>query len=623
MKQYIFDVETDGLYANKIHCLAYCDTSTGLVCSTSYIEQIKDFFLQENVVLIGHNIVLYDIPTIERLLNIEIKAKKIDTLALSWTLFSDRNKHGLGEWGSYFGTEKPKIEDWENLSIQEYIHRCEEDVKINLKLWQMQEKYLWSLYSNQQEIDNYLNYLTFKLECVAEQEKIGIELDLELCNKTLQELEILKEEKIEGLKSAMPKVPVKAIKNYPKVFNKANGEISSIGQKWLDFLKEQNLPENHIESIEYVIDYEEPNPNSHDQIKKWLYSLGWIPEHLKIVKDKVKNTTKKVPQVASIEGQGEICNSIKKLIEIEPKLEHLNSLSIISHRISVFKGFLENEVEGRLYPSMAGYTNTLRLMHKVIVNLPGFDKKWGKEIRSCLIANEGAELCGSDMSALEDSTKQHFIYQYDSKYVNELRTPGFDAHLDIAVLAGLLTKEQSEEHKLYERTGGKEGKSYKSIRFKAKTTNFCATYGGGAEKIALTANIPLKEAEKLHRIYWERNKSIKKVAENVKIKEIRGQKWLYNPVSKFWYSLRAKKDIFSTLNQSTGAFCFDIWVYYVRQQGTKISLQMHDEILFNTYNKETTIANLRNAIKLTNEQLKLNVPLDISIAFGNTYADVH
>jgi hypothetical protein len=34
--------------------------------------------------------------------------------------------------------------------------------------------------------------------------------------------------------------------------------------------------------------------------------------------------------------------------------------------------------------------------------------------------------------------------------------------------------------------------------------------------------------------------------------------WLYNPVSKFWYSA-IYKDIFSTLNQGTGVYCFDTW----------------------------------------------------------------
>ena len=59
-----------------------------------------------------------------------------------------------------------------------------------------------------------------------------------------------------------------------------------------------------------------------------------------------------------------------------------------------------------------------------------------------------------------------------------------------------------------------------------------------------------------------------------------GKKWIFNPVSQFWYSLRAEKDRFSTLNQSTGVYCFDQWIKRVRKKGIIINLQMHDEILF-------------------------------------------
>jgi hypothetical protein len=259
------------------------------------------------------------------------------------------------------------------------------------------------------------------------------------------------------------------------------------------------------------------------------------------------------------------------------------------------------------------------------VNLPGVAKKLGMEIRGSLIAEDDGILCGSDMSSLEDSTKQHYMFQYDPKYVTEMRTPGFDPHLDIAVLAKLLTVEQSDEHKLYESTKGKVGKSYKSIRGKAKTVNFASVYGAGPPKIALTAGMSLKEAKLLHKIYWDRNKSVKQVAEACIVKTIAGKKWLFNPVSRFWYSLRAEKDRFSTLNQGTGVYCFDTYIKYVRRQGIRIALQMHDEILFKTVesNKEVIKWKLNDAIYSVNQEVKLNVPLGISMDFGKNYADCH
>ena len=150
------------------------------------------------------------------------------------------------------------------------------------------------------------------------------------------------------------------------------------------------------------------------------------------------------------------------------------------------------------------------------------------------------------MSSLEDTTKQHYMYFFDPDYVTQMRVPGFDPHLDIAVLAGMMTPEQAEQHKRKE-------VDYSQIRNKAKTVNFAGVYGAGPPKIALTTGMPLKQAQKLHKTYWDRNKSVKQVANSARTKTTKfmgeEQMWLYNPVSKFWYTLRYEKDKFSTLNQ--------------------------------------------------------------------------
>ena len=138
------------------------------------------------------------------------------------------------------------------------------------------------------------------------------------------------------------------------------------------------------------------------------------------------------------------------------------------------------------------------------------------------------------------------MYFFDPNYVTQMRVPGFDPHLDIAVLAKMMTWEQAEQHKRKE-------VDYSQIRNKAKTVNFAGVYGAGPPKIALTTGMPLSQAKKLHQTYWNRNKAVKQVAASVKTKtthyEGEEQMWLLNPVSGFWYSLRYEKDKFSTLNQ--------------------------------------------------------------------------
>ena len=104
-----------------------------------------------------------------------------------------------------------------------------------------------------------------------------------------------------------------------------------------------------------------------------------------------------------------------------------------------------------------------------------------------------------------------------------------------------------------------------------------------------------------------------------------GQKWLYNPVSMLWYSLRHEKDRFSTLNQGTGVWCFDKWVELVKKDGPPIIGQFHDEIiaLVKKGHREKVTAHLKRAMKQLNEMLMLNRELDCSVDFGNNYAEIH
>jgi DNA polymerase I-like protein with 3'-5' exonuclease and polymerase domains len=166
----------------------------------------------------------------------------------------------------------------------------------------------------------------------------------------------------------------------------------------------------------------------------------------------------------------------------------------------------------------------------------------------------------------------------------------------------------------------------KSIRTPYKATNYSAVYGVGPPKLARELTISLAKAKKLLSDYWDRNWAVKEVVKEQYVKTLKdGSMWLYNPVSGFYYSLRFEKDIFSTLNQSTGVYCFDTWVAFCRAAGVKIPMQYHDEILVLTEDEqiELTKEKLYSAIEKTNSKIKLNVPLAIDVQVGKNYAEVH
>ena len=611
----VFDVEADNLLedATKIHCLSYTTDGSQPVTLFKY-DDMRELILSQRG-LVGHNIIAYDVPLLEKLLGIEIKARLFDTLSMSWVLNYTRSKHGLESFGEDFDIPKPVVDDWSDQDIQVYAHRCEEDVKINWALWQDLLSRFKFIYKDDKLLDKFFRYLQFKMSCAATAENVGWRLDKQLAEDSITTLVQQQEEKIEELKSVMPKQQVNAVKRKPKVCFKQDGSASSHGERWFALLAERNLPNHHDEDITIVKGWKEPNPKSSPQVKDWLFSLGWVPCTHKYEKDD-DGSERTIPQVRN---DGELTESVKLLVDEHPSVGVLDGLTVIQHRLSIFQGFVECERDGYVKAGIAGLTNTLRFKHrKPLVNLPGVDKPWGKEIRGCLIAAEGYVLCGADMTSLEDTTKRHYMKPLDPDYVEEMARDGFDPHLDLAKHAGAVTQSQIDKHNSGE-------VSLKSLRKNYKVVNYSATYGVGAAKLSRTTGMPIPQAASLLAAYWKRNWSVKAFSEAQHIRKINGEMWVQNPVSKFWHSLRYEKDVFSTLNQSTGAYCFDKWVAYYRTKRPNILGQFHDESINQVRkgDEQEHSSVLQWAIEKVNQELKLNVDLGIDIQYGNTYSEIH
>lgn len=147
----VFDIEADGLLdtVSKIHCLSYRCANGDKGTLTRYGAMNTWFTEAEQLgwTLIGHNIICYDLVVVERILGVHYKGLRIDTLPLSWYLHHDRLTHGLEDYGKDFGIKKPEVHDWENLTLEGYCHRCEQDVEINWALWLKLKSKLQELYN--------------------------------------------------------------------------------------------------------------------------------------------------------------------------------------------------------------------------------------------------------------------------------------------------------------------------------------------------------------------------------------------------------------------------------------------------------------------------------------------
>jgi DNA polymerase I - 3''-5'' exonuclease and polymerase domains len=702
----VADFEADGLLdeATKLHVLSYQLDNKGVNSfhGTEEAERIKAFFryhLEKKIPIVMHSGISYDIPLAEKLLGIDLsEIMLIDSLALSWYLNPNRPKHGLDSFHEDYGIEKPKIDDWENLSYEEYRHRCQEDVKINKALWEDLKARLIDMYtlaqaeinagkvggkrmsedeeiyldqfvgsSVDEAIDRLLTFLMFKMDCARLQEKTRWDVDVELLESSIQELtEEGKRAKAE-LESVMPVVPKYVDRKKPAKPFKKNGDLSASGEAWEEVKKlieskatdehgnPMVKPSNKEGVVKLLTSYEEPNGNSPEQIKAFLYSKGWIPQSFKYEKDEeafnkwiaskpregashqawkawkaARPEERAIPQITIAGDEGkELCPSLEELAEEVPEIRVYAKYCVLKHRLGVLNGFKRDMRNGKLQARIAGLTNTLRMQHAEIVNLAGVDKLYGKIIRGVLIAGEGKISLGSDLSSLEDRVKHHFMLPHDPEYVATMQEDDFDPHILMALIAKMITQEEYDEFKKGNKTA-----NAKAARKKGKTTNYASVYNAGAAKIAQAAGVPVKEGEILHEAYWKLNWSVKAIAEEqVVIKDSKGNKWLVNPVNGFCYSLRKESDRFSTLAQGTGAFFFDMWLDNCltemnKRYGAKtLTGQFHDEHIFVVRNKEKFIEEFKEIIQLSidkvNEDFKLRRKLGCETQVGYRYSDIH
>lgn len=473
MNEVVFDFEGDGLHPTKIHVVSYSKNGGDIISLYNH-DDIRKLFLtdSDDTYFIGHNIARFDVPHLERLLEIEIpKHRLVDTLALSWYLYPNRLKHGLEYWGEDVGVAKPVVDDWHNQTREVYTHRCESDVNINQLIWNKFKRRLMEIYLRKDKVENLLGYLRFKMNTAALQERCKWKVDTDLAKKNLETLTNIRQDKFKELEAAMPRVPVTAKRTKPTRVFKKDGTLSESGSRWDILTKQIGETVSYEGTIDEVVRYEEPNPSSHSQLKDWLRVLGWKP---RTFKTNLKG--EEIPQlnVLDPDKKGELCPSVIELAEKEPAIHSLAGLFVLNHRISLLEGILDNvDEDGYIRAEIAGLTNTLRFKHSVVVNLPGVNKPYGEYIRPVLVANNEDEiLCGSDMASLEDRTKQHYMFNYDPDYVHEMNTPGFDPHLDIGVLGGMMTLDEANTYKALKKEKKPTPKNLDVIRHNAKTTNY-------------------------------------------------------------------------------------------------------------------------------------------------------
>jgi len=130
LKHLVFDVETDGLVSTKIWCICAVDVNTNEEYAFGPDQLQEGYKLLESAdKLIGHNIIGFDIPVVEKFGKVKLRDKIIvDTLVLS-RLFNPirEGNHGLERWGYELGSPKIDFEEYDRFS-NEMLEYCMQDV---------------------------------------------------------------------------------------------------------------------------------------------------------------------------------------------------------------------------------------------------------------------------------------------------------------------------------------------------------------------------------------------------------------------------------------------------------------------------------------------------------------
>lgn len=165
-----------------------------------------------NPLFIGCNIVKFDIPHINRLLNnaeifpdIYTRSKSdgyivsdhvLDLQVLSRLIWFERpGGHSVEAWSKKFGKHKPEIEIYDDPSmIEEYVRRCEADVDITKDIWEtLKRHYLNPSFKSSIEVEHVMAIIAQEMETngfgfnltQAERLRTQIERELEILSNDI------------------------------------------------------------------------------------------------------------------------------------------------------------------------------------------------------------------------------------------------------------------------------------------------------------------------------------------------------------------------------------------------------------------------------------------------------
>jgi len=379
------DIETDGIDATRIWCVVTMENGVPTVHTTP--DTLSEA-LRGSVSVVGHNLIGYDIPVLERLWGVSVASERIiDTLVLS-RLYdpSKSGGHSLRNWGNELGFPKGDHSDWSKLS-QELVNYCIQDVKVTEAVHQ-------KLKQEMREFSAESIKLEHKVQCIVQQqERNGWLLDQELARDLCA-----------TFKEKMNEIEEELQEKFPPI----------IHERWSE--KTGKRLKDKVEVF---------NVGSRQQIAKRLSELG-------VVFSKV--TDKGTPIVDE---------AVLDTIDL-PEAKAVSQYLMLQKRYAQVNSWLEHvkddgRVHGRVI-SNGAVTGRMTHQSPNMAQVPASYSPYGHECRSCWTVPSGKKLVGFDASGLELRMLAH--YMDDKEFTNVLLTD--DIHTRNQMAAGLETRPQAK-----------------------------------------------------------------------------------------------------------------------------------------------------------------------------------
>jgi DNA polymerase I len=349
------------------------------------------------------------------------------------------------------------------------------------------------------------------------------------------------------------------------------------------------------------------NINSPKQLGDVLFNKMGLPKPIKYGKGKVVSTAQDV--LEELAEHNEVPRMVLEYRQLAKlKSNYVDSLPLLADR------------EGRVHTTfnqVGTATGRLSSTNPNLQNIP-IKTELGREIRAAFIAAPGNQLISADYSQIELRLMAHF--SDDPLLVHAYRT-GQDIHtLTASEVFGVPAENMSKE-----------------TRNRAKAVNFGIVYGISPFGLAQQLNIDQHEARLYIETYFERYKGVRAFIDRLleetrreqKVRTVFGRVRPIPDIQSRNANLRgfAERTAVNTPLQGTAADLIKLAMIRIQQKlavrklATRMTLQVHDELVFDAPSAE--VDEVRQMVKKEMESvIELKVPLVAEVGVGSNWRDL-